>query len=67
MQKSVYLLAALPNERRELCRKLEAMIDAEHDRLLWLPFLPNAQSFHLGKKGEWLIVHDDERLNGFVF
>lgn len=67
LQKSVFVLAALPNERQAWSQKLAAMIDAEQDKLLWLPFMPNGQSFHLGKKDEWLIVHDDARLNGFVF
>ena len=43
------VLAALLSERQEWSLKLVAMIDAEQDKLR-LPFMPNGQSFHLGKR-----------------
>ena len=69
LQKSVFVLALTKAERLQFCAKVKKLLQPEQDRLLCLPFCPNEASFHWGEQGEasWLFVHDDPRLQGYVF
>ena len=67
LQKSVFVFSLSKSERLNLCAELVAQIDENEDRLLCIPFQPTTESFHKGNKDNWLLVHQDPRLDEYVF
>ncbi len=67
LQKSLYVFALDRKERLETCAELTAMLEQEEDRLLCLPFSTPEGSFHLTPISDIVLVHDDPRLDSFVF
>ncbi|WP_053062603.1 CRISPR-associated endonuclease Cas2 [Photobacterium aquae] len=67
LQKSVFVLSVSRAKKEALCTQISEMIDEQEDRLLCIPFSIPEGSFHLGNKEDWLVIHSDERLDGFVF
>ncbi|MEZ8613784.1 CRISPR-associated endonuclease Cas2 [Vibrio sp. 10N.222.51.C8] len=66
LQKSVFVFSGQLKEKETICQTLLELIDQENDRLLCLPFIPSENSFHIGKRDEWLIVHSDTRLEDYI-
>ena len=67
MQKSIYLLALTRSEREKACQHLTELINIGEDKLLCLPFSNLEGSFHQMPESPFILIHDDERLEGFVY
>jgi CRISPR-associated protein Cas2 len=66
MQKSIFLLALTKSERKVVCDYLIEQIDPNTDKLLCLPFTAVQGSFHLVPKSSIILIHSDQRLEGFI-
>ncbi|MBB1420783.1 CRISPR-associated endonuclease Cas2 [Pseudoalteromonas sp. SG43-7] len=67
MQKSLYLFAFSRSEREKACHQLTELINLQEDKLLCLPFNVLEGSFHHVPESPLILIHDDPRLEGFVY
>ncbi|MBO1270816.1 CRISPR-associated endonuclease Cas2 [Shewanella sp. 4t3-1-2LB] len=66
LQKSVFVAALTPVQRRALCGELAELLEPAEDALLCLPFDTPPGSFHWHPSSDIIILPDDERLQGFI-
>lgn len=67
LQKSLYLFALSRTERKLTCDELIKMMNTHEDRLLCIPFSSLEGSFHLAPASDVHLIHDDPRLDKFVY